>query len=330
MGKTLFVLWLVMFVLGAGQVLVVDQAGREVVVPGQPNRIASAFGVATAYLYPLISANQIVAARYLGIPDHPLSQVVMARVDPGYQQKALGAEITVEELVAKNVDLVFAGLKHKDLAQILGEVRIPTILIGPETFEAVQEATILIGRALGQEDRAQALITFYQGILAAIAAATGNIPQGQRPKVLVLGTAALRVASGSMYQSRMVELAGGISVTQGLPGSWQNVNIEQIIIWNPDVLIIVPYSPVNPADLMSDPLWAEISAVKHGRVYKMPQLLFAWDTPIPESVLGVLWLAERLHPGQVQLDLGNTIRDFYREFYRCELSWEELNALLAE
>lgn len=330
MYKRLFVLWLAMFVLGTGQVLVVDQAGREVVVPSQPNRIASAFGVATPYLYALLSPDQIVAARYLGLPDHPLSQAVMTRVDPRYQEKALGGEITVEELVAKNVDLVFAGLKHKDLAQLLGEVGIPTILIGPETFEAVQEATLLIGRALGQEERAQALIMFYQRILAAIAAATSNIPPQDRPKVLVLGTAALRVASGSMYQSRMVELAGGISLTQGLPGSWQNVNIEQILIWNPDVLVVVPYSPVSPANLMGDPLWAEISAVKHGRVHKMPQLLFAWDTPIPESVLGILWLAELLHPGQVQLDLGNTIRDFYREFYRCELSWEELNALLAE
>ncbi|MCS7239983.1 MAG: ABC transporter substrate-binding protein [Candidatus Bipolaricaulota bacterium] len=330
MHRSLIVLCLTVFVMGTGQVLVVDQAGREVVVPGQPARIASAFGVATAYLYPLINPEQIVAARYLGVPDHPLSQAVMARIDPRYQEKALGAEITAEELVARNVDLVFAGLKHKDLAQILAEVGIPTILIGPETFEGVQEATLLVGRALSQGDRAQALIDFYQAVLAAIAGATASIPQGERPKVLVLGTAALRVASGAMYQSRMIELAGGVSVTAGLPGSWQNVNIEQVMIWNPDVIVIVPYSSVNPADLRRDPFWAEIKAVKSGHVYKMPQLLFAWDTPIPESVLGILWLAELLHPGRVALSLSETIRKFYGEFYRCELSWEELSALLAE
>ena len=126
----------------------------------------------------------------------------------------------------------------------------------------------------------------------------------------------------------MVELAGGISVTAELPGHWQNVNIEQILIWNPDVIVIVPYGQVQAADLLSDPIWAEVEAVKTGRVYKMPQLLFAWDTPIPESVLGILWMAGLFHPGKIELDFAELARAFYREFYRCELKEEELSALL--
>ncbi|MBC7222563.1 ABC transporter substrate-binding protein [Candidatus Bipolaricaulota bacterium] len=327
MKKALFVLLATAFVFGAAQVLVMDQAGREVLVPAHPTRIASAFGVATAYLYPLISGERIVAARYLGIPDHPLSRAVMFRIDPAYLDKALGGEVTAEELVARKVDLVFAGLKHKDLAALLEEVGIPTVLIGPETFEAVKEATLLIGQALGEEAKAQELVAFYQEILDRISAATAEIAAEARPKVLVVGTAPLRAASGTMYQSRMVELAGGIPVTQGLPGSWQNVNIEQVLIWNPDVIIIVPYSPVEPTELLRDPIWAAVEAVKSGRVYKMPQLLFSWDTPIPESVLGILWMAELFHPGLVPLDLAATIRHFYQEFYRCELSAEELSTL---
>ncbi len=326
--KKVFCLLAAAFVLGSAQVFVVDQAGREVLVPENPQRIASAFGVATAYLYPLIRGERIVAARYLGIPDHLLSRAVMARIDSAYETKALGGEVSAEELVAKGVELVFAGLKHRDLAEILAEVKIPTVLIGPETFEEVEEATLLIGKALGEEERAQKLIAFYREILDTVAKATAEIPAEARPKVLVLGTSALRVASGTMYQSRMVEMAGGISVTQGLPGSWQNVNIEQVLLWNPDVIIIVPYSPVKPTDLLSDPLWAAVAAVKTGRVHKMPQVLFAWDTPIPESVLGILWIAELLHPGRIPLDLAETIRAFYWEFYRCELAPQELNELL--
>ncbi|MGB9757949.1 MAG: ABC transporter substrate-binding protein [Candidatus Bipolaricaulaceae bacterium] len=328
MRKLIFGILAVFFVLGAAQVTVVDQAGREVLVPPHPARIASAFGVATPYLYCFVGGEKIVAARYLGLPDHPLSREVMSRIDPAYAEKALGGEVTAEELLAKGAELVFAGLKHRDLAKVLGEIGIPTILIGPETFAAVREATLIIGQALGEEERAQKLVAFYQEILDGVAAATREIPPEARPKVLVLGTSALRVASGEMYQSRMVELAGGISVTQGLPGSWQNVNIEQVLIWNPDVIIIVPYSPVEPADLLRDQIWAAVEAVKTGRVYKMPQLLFAWDTPIPESILGILWMAALFHPGRVPLDFEETIRAFYQEFYRCTLSAAELSELL--
>lgn len=316
--------------LGMAQVTVVDQAGREVVVPEKPHRIVSAFGVATAYLYSLIGGEKIVAARYLGVSDHPRSREVMARLDPEYERKALPGEVSVEELVAKGTELAFAGLKHQDLAKLLGEVRIPTVLIGPETFKAVEEATLLVGKALGEEEKAQRLVAFYQEILAAVARATADISLAARPKVLVIGTSPLRVASGAMYQSRLVELAGGVSVTQGIPGYWQNVSIEQVLIWNPDVIIIVPYSLVKPTDLLQDPLWRDLEAVKSGSIYKMPQLLFAWDTPIPESVLGILWIARILHPGQFPLDLAGTIRAFYQDFYGCELILAELNELLGE
>ncbi len=315
-------------VWSVGQTLLVDQAGREVLAPPNPQRIASAFGVATAYLYPLIGGEKIVAARYLGVPDHPLSQTLMARIDPEYATKTLGAEINVEELVAKEVDLVFAGLKHLDLANLLADLKIPAVLIGPETFAAVEEATLLVGRALGEEERAQKLNAFSEEILNAVRTATADIAPEARPKVLVVGTAPLRVASGAMYQSQMVERAGGIPVTRGIPGYWQNVNIEQILLWNPEVIFIVPYGSVKQEDLMQDPLWAAVEAVMTKRVYKMPQILFAWDTPVPESVLGILWMAELLHPGRVPLDLAETIRHFYQEFYRCELSREELSEFL--
>lgn len=332
MSRILTVLALSVLVLvgGVAQIRVVDQAGREVLIPSEPQRIASAFGVATPYLYALVSGERIVAARYLGVPDHPLSRALLAQLDPDYEAKALPGEITVEELIARKVDLVVAGLKHQDLARLLEAVNIPTVLVGPETFEGIRETTFLLGRALGQEERASKLVAFYESVLETAAQAAAAIPEEARPRVLVVGTAPLRVASGAMYQSRMVELAGGLPVTRDLPWSWQNVNIEQILLWNPEVILIVPYSSVTPEDLKANALWRPISAVQAGRVHKMPQILFAWDTPIPESVLGILWMAKLLHPERVQVDLLGTIQMFYREFYGCEVDLEALSALLGE
>lgn len=332
MSRTLTVLVLSVLALAGGvaQVRVVDQAGREVLVPSEPQRIASAFGVATPYLYALVGGERIVAARYLGVPDHPLSRALMAQLDPAFAAKALPGEITAEELIARKVDLVVAGLKHQDLARLLEVVGIPTLLVGPETLEGIREVTGLLGRALGRPERASELLAFYESVLETAAQAAGAIPAEAKPRVLVVGTSPLRVASGAMYQSRMVELAGGLPVTRDLPGSWQNVNIEQILLWNPEVIFIVPYSPVSPEDLLQNPLWQPLAAVQAGRVHKMPQILFAWDTPIPESVLGILWMARLLHPEAIRVDLRGTVQMFYREFYGCEVDWEALSALLGE
>lgn len=315
---------------GFAQVLLVDQAGREVRVPFCPQRVASDFGVATPYLYSLISGERILLARYLGDLNSPIFRMLMARIDPAYPTKALKAESGVEEFVAKDADLVFTSLARRDLADLLTIVGIPVILIGPETFETVKETISLVGQALGEEERAQRLLLFYQEVLDRIAISIRGIPIEAQPKVLVLGTSPLRVASGAMYQTQMVKLAGGIPVTLGLVGSWQNVNIEQILLWNPDIILIVSYSPIEPGLFSRDSQWTSVEAVRSGRVYKMPQLLFAWDTPIPESILGILWMAKLFHPGRVQQDFLEIIQTFYREFYRCELSSEELATLLGK
>lgn len=314
--------------LALGQVAVTDQAGREVTLPAEVDRVVSIFGVATPYIYSLAEPDVVVAARYLGVPDHPLSRSLMTRLDPTYEEKALPGEVNAETVAAYRPQLVFGGLKHTKDAELLALLGIPTILLGAETFDAVREATLLVGQALGRMNKAGQLVAFFDQILKEAAKATEEV--GVRSKVLVLGTEPLRVASGDMYQSRMVELAGGIPVTSELPGSWLNVDIEMILLWDPEVIIIVPYSPVSPEDLLSNPVWQGVKATKDKRVYKMPQLLFAWDTPIPESVLGVLWMAEVLHQGTVSTPLSEAFSQFYRDFYRIDLTEEELSVILSE
>ena len=311
--------------LGAGaEVAVVDHAGRTVVVPLPPSRVASAFGVATAYVYALGAGDLLVGARYLGLPESPLGVEVMERIDPSFAAKAFPGEVSVEVPVALGADLAFAGRKHLSLADQLADVGVPAVVWGPETFPEVREAILLAGDLLGRGERAAELAAFYDDILAAVAAATAGLPAEARPATLIVGTAPGRVAGGSMYQTGLVDLAGGASVSRDLPGSWQNVGPEQILLWDPEVILIAPYGPVTPRDFLDDPLFEGLRAVREGRVYKMPQLLFPWDTPIPESVLGVLWLADLLHPGTVPLDVAEVATLFYRRFYGVELRPAEL------
>lgn len=315
---------------GLGQgILVVDQAGRTVAIPAPPVRVASVFGVATAYVYALGAGNLLVGARYLGLPDSPLARQVMARVDPTWEGKTFPAEVTVETLVALRAELVLAGTRHLPLAGLLGEVGIPAAVCAPETFAAVREATLLMGALLGREEEARKLTELFDEVLAEVAQRMGQ-GDSTPPRVLFLGTEPLRVAVGGMYQTQLIALAGGRSVAESLPGaSWQSVNLEQILVWNPDVILIAPYGNVKPTDIIANPDWQSVGAVKTGRVWKLPQLLFAWDTPIPESVLGILWIAERLHPGRVGLEIADVASRFYSRFYRVTLTEGEV-ALFSE
>ena len=308
----------------AGEVTVLDQAGRTVTVPVPPSRVASAFGVATAYLYALGAGDLVVGARYLGIPDSPLTRGVMARIDPAWADKAFPGDVTAETVVALRADLVVGGLRHHKLAALLADVGIPSVLYAAETFDAVRDAIALTGKVLGREEKARELAAFFDEVLAQV----GPVATPAGPRVLCVGTHPLRVAAAGMYQSQLVALAGGKPASD-LPGTaWQDVNPEQILLWDPEVIVIAPYGTARPESFLADPVFAGLSAVRTGRVYKMPQLLFAWDNPIPESVLGVVWLAELLHPGRLPGALEAYAVRFYREFYGVELGPEELAGII--
>jgi len=51
------------------------------------------------------------------------------------------------------------------------------------------------------------------------------------------------------------------------------------------------------------------------------------DTPVPESLLGVAWMASLFYPDRVRLDLRTEIDRFYAVYYGYELTEAELDHL---
>ena len=312
----------------AGTVTVVDQTGRTVRVTQPVTRVASIYGISTYYVYALGAQDKLVMAGYIGVRSADKAPRALRAIDPDLAKKISFGSPNVEEIASLSPDLVLSNpLKDKGIAPLLTELGIPTIEYVPESLDKVKEAMLLTGKVLGgdADTRAQAFARDYDRIIAEVSKAMS----GKAPiSVYFCGTNKLRVASGDMYQTEMIELAGGRSVSKNLKGYWNNVNLEQVLSWNPQVIVIAPYGKVTPNDILNDPDWQSITAVKSGRVYKMPRVIAPWDAPVPDSLVGILWLAEVLHPGAVSLDLAAEFKNFYSTYYGYNLSEEEVAQLL--
>ena len=67
---------------------------------------------------------------------------------------------------------------------------------------------------------------------------------------------------------------------------------------------------------MNNPNLADCSAVVNGRVFQLPGKAEAWDSPVPSSILGAVWLAGVLHPEQFSAeDCEALIDEYYETFY---------------
>ena len=318
---------------GAESVVVVDQTGTPVTVERPVDRIVSIDGIGTYYVYALGAGERLVAAWYIGVKGLDRAPEGLFRLEPRLSEILRFGDPNVEEMVALNARLIIVnGSRHGPFAAQMNGLGIPTIQLLVETPDGIKEALRIIAQALGGDaiGRAEALIADYDRVFGTIRNSLEGLPASDRPRVLFVGTEKLRVASGEMYQTDLIEAAGGVSVTSGLSGYWNDVNLEQVLLWDPDVIVIAPYGGIQPEDILTDPDWQAISAVENGRVYKMPRIIAAMDTPVPESLLGVVWMADLLYPGVIPLDLAAEAEGFYSTYYGYELTDEELATLLGK
>ncbi|MFW5714526.1 MAG: ABC transporter substrate-binding protein, partial [Brevefilum sp.] len=117
------------------------------------------------------------------------------------------------------------------------------------------------------------------------------------------------------------------SVSADLSGFWNDVNLEQILIWDPDVIIVPPYGGATVSSITESSEWQILDAVQAGRVYQMPKLVVPWDTPSTDSVLGIVWMAQMLHPELVDLDCSNEAEYFYNTFYDYAITDDEIQTI---
>ena len=304
----------------------VDQAGSSTWIEQPVERIVSVYGMGTYYLYALGAQDRLVGGGYVGVKSIAQASDALLRLEPRFSELFFFGDPNVEEILLRAPDLILAdGARHAALSQQMGDLGVATIQYLVESSDEMRDALHLTARALGPaaQARAEAFDGDLSRVFTTIEADLADLPADDRVRVLFLGTSMELVASGDMYQTELIERAGGRSVSGELLGYWNEVNLEQILVWNPDVIIIPPYGPLQPDDLLGNPDWAAIGAVQTERVFRMPRLIAPMDTPVPESLVGVVWLARQLYPDRISLRLEDEAVRFYETFYALQLTDDE-------
>ena len=315
-------------------VTITDQAGKEVTIQQPVRRVISSYGPTTGFVYNVGAEDRLVSASYLGARD-PMGASVMEKIDPRFpgimgDEQFSQSEFNIEEAAILNPDLILTSARSAWL-ETAGQLDIPIVLYDAETPKRLKEAVLLTGQLFGPNAsaQAQAWVAYYDSVINRVSDQTAEIPSAEQQRVLFTGTEPLRVASGDMYQTFIIESAGGVSVSAELDGYWNDVNLEQVAIWEPDVIIVPPYGGASVGAITDSEEWQILSAVQAGQVYRMPKLVIPWDTPVPDSVLGVVWMAQRLYPDLVDLDCAAEAEYFYNTYYDYALTAEEIDTICA-
>lgn len=312
------------------RVTVVDQDGRTHTIAQPVERVVSPYALAPYLAYAVGAGDRVVAAGFLGARD-PDGIAAMTRIDPRFPDLvAFGTQDTtnVEAIAALAPDVVFGSARSAWIPAVEA-LGVPVVVFEGESKERLEASMRLVGAIFGPDAaaRAEAWIAYYDDVVGRVVTWTSVLDT--LPRVLFTGTSRTRVASGQMYQSFLIEAAGGVSVSAGLGGYWNDVSVEQVLTWAPEVVLVPPYGQASVAAVLEDETWRLVPAVREGAVVRVPKLVAPWDTPVPDSVLALVWLTEVLHPGLIGLSCVDEAAFFYRRFYGYEISSEEATGLCA-
>ncbi|MDY2558181.1 MAG: ABC transporter substrate-binding protein [Candidatus Faecousia sp.] len=292
---------------------VTDQAGREVTIVEEPQRLVSGYYISTSALIALG-----LDSRLVGIEAKANKRAIYKLSAPELMDLpnvGTAKEFDLEGCAALEPDLVILPIKLKNAAQALEDLGIRVLLVNPENQELLEDMIRLIAAVTDTEDRAQALLDFIADQEAML---TRTLSGLETPSVYLAGNSSLLSTAGeAMYQSDMIRLAGGVNAAAGITDSyWVEISYEQLLTWNPEYLILASDADYTVEDVLADPNLADCAAVKNGNVYQMPDKAEAWDSPVPGSILGCLWLANVLHPQAItEADCAARIDEYYETFY---------------
>jgi iron complex transport system substrate-binding protein len=318
---------------GAQSATVTDGAGRAVPVPAQVQRVFPAGPPAAIFLYTLAPelllgwprANRPDEREFL-LPD------VGGRPELG-RITGRGNTANLETVLALKPDLILdVGSVNPTYISLADRVQeqtgIPYALLDGR-FDGIAAAYRTLGALVGQRAPSEELALYTDETLRNITERIAAVPKGNRPRVyFARGPRGLETGLGGSINVETVELLAQ-NVAGETRGGLANVSIEQVLLWNPDVIITIDRDFAS--NVLNDPAWAPVNAVRNRRVHLSPKLPFGW-VDFPPSVnrlIGLRWMAKILYPDLFPDDLRPLTRDFYTRFYHVTPSDAQIERVLA-
>lgn len=294
-------------------VTITDQAGRQVTIEKEPQRLISSYYITTSLLMALG-----LDGRLVGVEDNAGLRPVYALSNPDILElPSIGTvkELDLEGCAALFPDLAILPMKVKDSAEALEALGIQVLLVNPESQELLAQMIQLVGEATNTREQAGKLLGFIEAQQRLLETTMADV---RRPDVYLAGNSSfLTTAGDAMYQSDMIRLAGGKNVAGEIPDTyWAQIDYEQLLLWDPEYIILPSSAKYTVADVMADPNLARCRAVVSGKVCQIPGDAESWDSPVPGSILGALWLAKILHPERMdEAACTDMMDEYYETFY---------------
>lgn len=334
--KRLLIAVMMLMALGLSAAPYTDDLGRMVELPDTIERVVPSGNLAQMVLYSITPEKIAGWSSQLSgsAKEEYFSQdtVNLPVFGTFYGKKA---NLNKEALMATGPDLVIdmgeiKGSKETmidDLDRLQEDIITPLIFI-EAYLDNTPDVYRKLGALLGAEERGESLASFAEDAIEMARDARERIDD---PVTVYYSTSpdGLEAIAEGNFHGEVIEKIGAKNVVPSAFGeSSSAVSMEQLYIWDPDVILLSEKEAYDEAT--TDDMWSMLRAVEEGRVYLVPSEPYSFidAPPATNRIIGIYWLGSLLYPDLYPVDIVEKTIEYYDLYYGYGLTEEHAREIL--
>jgi cobalamin transport system substrate-binding protein len=262
-----------------------DDAGRVVTLTAPPQRIVSASPSTTELAFAVGLGDEVVAVdKFSNYPPDAASRTsIGSYIDPD-----------LETILGADPDLVLVTDVHlAELVPALDRQGVPTLVLSARNIEGVLLNLLVLGRVAGDQAKADQVVADLRTRIAAVETRVA----GSDPISVFyeLDPSLFTVGPGTFIDD-VIRRAGGRNIAFAATDQYPQLSAEDVIAADPAVILLADEAAgITPQSVAARSGWAELSAVKSGRIVVIDPDI--GSRPGPRVVDALELIAATLHPG---------------------------------
>lgn len=238
----------------------IDGSGWNITEDTVPERIVSLSPANTEILFAIGAGDRVVGVTEFC--DYP---------EEAKEREKVGSitMVNIEKVVSLEPDLVLGDdLNGEETFARLEGLNITVVMLDAETINEILDNIMLVGTLTGGEENASLLVADMESRIEKIRDLTSDV---KRPTVAqITWHEPIYVTGSGTVQNEVIEIAGGVNAFSYVD-AWGTVSLEELIMENPEVLIVSVGHGVagtKPYEyILSEARLKVVDAVKTERVY---------------------------------------------------------------
>ena len=324
MKKIAFIVLLIVSFIECNAREITDMAGRKVAIDESITRVATVGSIPAinSFIFALGKGESIVSGLNFAKKEAwKYQQIFQPMLTNTIEIQGVSREILMEPLIKLAPQVIFT--MDKATVELLEKNKLPVVLLTWKDVDDVKKAIALMGEIYHEEEKAKQYIAYFEETIDKI---SKNTPKEYQPKVLFASLETM--STPHLIGEWWIKKAGGKSVSDNDRTTEKySFSHEQIIAWNPDILIVE-----NKKDLQlayEDMRFSTLKAVKSRQVYVAPMAAHKWSNRTSELPLMVVWAANIFHQEiKERFPIDKEMKFFYKTFYGYAMNDNEVKDIL--